>query len=229
MSLCRNFAMTPEEIAGIRPLPPGAAWMSCHFCGSGITDLPQMLPEGSLLILDDSIPPDHPNSRKILDQLTETIGRLRCQALLLDFQRPKNRYIPELAQLLTRALPCPVGISEPYGKATDGPVFLPLLPPHKSLKSWIAPWNGREIWLEVGPAPEAASVTETGTVFTVPTSPLPPCPHRHAGLSCHYGIRLKDEEILFTLYRTAEDLKALTAEAQSLGVTRTVGLFGELF
>ena len=229
MGLCRNFAMTPEEMAAVRPLPAGAAWMSCHFGGSGIQDLPEALPPDSLLILDDSIPPDQPNPRKDLQQLTEAIGRLHCQALLLDFQRPDCAVLPELISLLERGLPCPVGISEPYGKETEGPVFLPLLPPHRSLKSWLRPWQGREIWLEVGPAPESASVTGTGTVFTAPTSPLPPCPHRHESLFCHYGIRLKEEENLFTLYRTAEDLKALTMEAESLGVTRTIGLYGELF
>ena len=229
MALIRNFAMTPQEISCIRPLPPGAAWMSCHFNGTGITDLPENLPQGSLLILDDSIPPDHPEPERILHQLTESIGKLHCEALLLDFQRPGNQEFPELIRLLQKGLSCPVGVSEPYGRDSDGPVFLPLLPPHRSLEDWIQPWEGHEIWLEVGPAPESASVTGKGTSFSSPHTPLPPCPHRHKKLRCHYGIELKEEEILFTLLRTSEDLKALTQDAEALGVTRTVGLYQELF
>ena len=229
MALIRNFAMTPEEMETIRPLPAGSAWMSCHFSDSGLCDLPRTLPEGSLLILDDSVPLHHQDPRKILSQLTETISACHCQALLLDLQRPGNRQVPELAELLQKGLPCPVGISEPYGKATSGPVFLPLLPAHRRLSDWLAPWKGREIWLEVGPAPEAARVTEKGTKFMIAPSPLPVCPHRHESLLCHYGIQLKEKEILFTLLRTSEDLKDLTKEAESLGVTRTVGLYQELF
>ena len=90
MGLIRNFAMTPEEMASVRPLPAGAAWMSCHFAPEGLRDLPETLPEGSLLILDDSIPLTDQDPQKILDQLTTAIGRLRCQALLLDFQKPGN-------------------------------------------------------------------------------------------------------------------------------------------
>ena len=229
MAVIRNFAMSPGEISSIRPLPPGAAWMSCHFSDSGICDIPAALPEGSLLILDDSVPLQNQQPQKILSQLTEAIGRLHCQALLLDLQRPGNPRVPELADLLTRGLPCPVGISEPYGQATEGPVFLPLLPAHRCLSDWVAPWNGREIWLEVGPAPEAARVTAAGTRFEKAPSPLPDCPHRHEKLLCHYGISLGDNEIRFTLYRSSEDLKDLTAAAEALGVTRTVGLYQELF
>ena len=229
MGLIRNFAMTPAEMNAIRPLPAGAAWMSCHFSSTGLCDLPNILPEQSLLILDDSVPYEDQDPSRILDQLTTALGKLHCQALLLDFQRPGNSRVPELAELLQKALPCPVGISEPYSGATEGPVFLSLLPAHRSLKKLLEPWKGREIWLEVGPAPESARVTGKGTEFLPAASPLPPCPHRHEGLFCHYGIKLSEDEILFTLLRTSEDLRALTAEAEGLGVTRTIGLYQELF
>lgn len=229
MGLIRNFAMTPEEMAAIRPLPPGCGWMSCHLSEEGLKDLPHSLPPGSLLILDDRDLPDTIEPDKILDQLTAAISRLSCDALLLDFQRPFEERLLELAVLLQKALPCPVGVSESYEKADNGPVFLPLLPPHRSLSDYVKPWQGREIWLEVGPAPESARVTAKGTEFLKPRSPLPPCPHSHEKLSCHYGMELSDSEILFTLLRTADDLKHMTAEAETLGITRTIGLYQELF
>ena len=229
MSLTRNFAMTPEEMQRIRPLPDGACWMSCHFSPHGLTDLPREIPQNSLLILDDREPYQGVSPGKILDQLTEVIGKFHCQALLLDLQRPGNTRIPELTDLLQQGLPCPVGISSLYGRDTEGPVFLPLLPAHRQLSKRLTPWKGREIWLEVGPAAESARVTETGTTFLPAASPLPSCPHRHEKLLCHYGIEIREKEILFTLLRTAEDLKDLTQEAEELGVTRTIGLYQELF
>ena len=229
MGLIRNFAMTPEEMAAIRPLPPGCGWMSCHLSEDGLRELPDSLPPGSLLILDDRQVPRDIEPEKILDQMTGAISRLSCDALLLDFQRPFEERLLELADLLQKALPCPVGVSEAYQQAESGPVFLSLLPPHRSLSEYVAPWQGREIWLEVGPAPECARVTARGTEFLKPRSPLPPCPHSHEGLSCHYGMELSDSEILFTLLRTCEDLKALTRQAETLGITRTIGLYQELF
>lgn len=229
MAITRNFAMSPEEFKAVMPLPRGCAWMSCHFSEDGLRDLPESLPEGSMLILDDSIPPKEICPEKILSQLTEAVSRLSCEAVLLDFQKPGCPGLIHLTDLLQKGLSCPVGVSLLYGKETDGPVFLPLLPAHKALKDWLAPWHGREMWLEVGPAPELATVTGKGTHFSVPSPPLASCPHRHEALNCHYGIRLKDSEILFTLCRTCDDLKHLTEEAESLGVTRTIGLYQELF
>ena len=122
-----------------------------------------------------------------------------------------------------------MGISEPYSAAAEGPVFLPILPPHKSLEAYLKPWEGREIWLEVGPGAETARVTGKGTSFGPAFSPLPDCPHRHESLFCHYGIRLSDNEIFFTLFRSCEDLRQFTERAGELGVTRTIGLYQELF
>ena len=229
MAITRNFAMSPEEFKTVTSPPRGCAWMSCHFSEDGIRDLPEKLPEGSMLILDDSIPPDNINAPGILSQLTEAVSRLSCESVLLDFQKSGSTELAQLAQLLQKGLSCPVGVSLLYGKETEGPVFLPLLPPHKALKDWLAPWKGREIWLEVGPAPELATVTGKGTHFSIPSPPLPSCPHRHEALNCHYGIQLKESEILFTLCRTCDDLKHLTEEAETLGVTRTIGLDQELF
>ena len=229
MALVRNFAMSPEEIASVSPLPPGPGWMSCHLGDGGLRDLPRQLPRGALLILDDSQVPENPDQTQILKQLQSLISALSPDALLLDFQRPGIRVLAELAEFLQKNLSCPVGISEAYGKAAGGPVFLSLIPCHRTVKQAVKPWEGRELWLEMGPAPETACITGTGTVFTPFTGALPPCPHCSPALHCHYGITVSRQEAVFTLVRSPGDLKELTLEAEHLGVTRTVGLYQELF
>ena len=230
MAIQGDLAMTPAEMEAVSPLPSGAAWMSCHFTqeGTGLTDLPQALPENALLILDDSIPPAGQDPQQILEILKNAIDSLHCGALLLDFQRKDCGETADLAHVLSRGLNCPVGVSQGYAVHTNGPVFLPLLPPHRSLSAYLRPWNGREIWLEVGPGAETVAVTEEGSKVLPAPEVLPACPFSHEGLHCHYSIQPQDRQILFHLSRTREDLSALIQEAESLGVTRTVGLYQEL-
>ena len=230
MAIQGDLAMTPAEMESVSPLPMGAAWMSCHFSaeGTGLTDLPRSLPENALLILDDSIPPTGQEPQKILEILKDAVDRLHCGAVLLDFQKTNRTETADLAHALAQGLSCPVGVSQGYAINTDGPVFLPLLPPHKSLRTYLRPWNGREVWLEVGPGAETVVVTEDGAkVLPVPAA-VPSYPFSHKGLHCHYGIQPQDRQILFNLSRTQEDLSALIREAESLGVTRTIGLYQEL-
>lgn len=229
MGIIRNLAMAPEEMSGLRPLPSGAAWMSCHFSGEGLGDLPPELPPGTLLILDDSVPMEGQNPETILNLLSRYVREKNCQALLLDFQRKDSRQEAELAQLLQKELPCPVGISEPYAdKAREGPVFLPLLPPHRKLSDYLRPWKDREVWLEIGPSPETACVTSKGTDFSGWEDTSQDCPLSCEALSCHYGCEIKEDRILFHLRRDAGDLQALLKSAEALGVTRAIGLYQEL-
>ena len=230
MAIVHNLAMTPQEIQTVKFTPEGAAWMSCHFDpdGKGLMDLPPQLPRHAMLILDDSTPMISQDSSQILSELKEALERIHFEALLLDFQQKGSSQEGDLAKLLSQELSCPVGVSEGYAQQTEGPVFLPLLPPHRPLVPYLLPWKGRELWLEIGPGCEQALVTETGTTFTSCSAPLPPCPQLHKGLCCHYGIQPEDRQIRFTLVRTPDDLRALRKEAETLGVTRTVGLYQEL-
>ena len=47
-------------------------------------------------------------------------------------------------------------------------------------------------------------------------------------LHCHYATEVTENALLFRLYRTEADLNALLAEAETLGVTCSVGLYQEL-
>lgn len=225
------LAMTAAEIHCCGSLPPKIGWMACHFSpeAPGLTDLPTTLPPDSLLILDDSTPFSGHSESIILTQLREYVEKLNCQAVLLDFQRP---YCPEslaLAKHLSGALPCPVAVSEAYAKDLACPVFLSPLPHHIALKDHLAPWQGRQLWLELALDGEIITVTESGATI----APLPPgrtftAAHKDQALHCHYRAELSETEAKFTLWRTRDDLDDLLIETNALGINHAVGLFQEL-
>ena len=228
MVLPLYLAQTPLEMAGN---PPAArpAWMACHFSpgGQGLSNLPDTLPEGTMLILDDSTPMDGHNPRRILTQLSAVISRLGCESLLLDFQRPELPGQQELAALLSSALPCPVAVSEDYARELSSPVFLPPVPPDRLLSDHIAPWKGREIWLEAALDGITLCLSESGCS----TGPLLDFPREglaDAHLHCHYTVETEDNSVSFRLWRTRSDLDQLLSAAETQGIAKAIGLWQEL-
>ena len=231
MAIQTFLAMTGAEI-GISPLlPPKIAWMACQFSpyGTGLSNLPRQLPPGSLLILDDMTPIRGHDPALIRDQLAELTAVLKCSGILLDFQHPDCAETAALAKYLTEALPCPVAVSEPYAAELDCPVFLPPVPPDVSLANHIAPWSGRELWLEIALDGLILSLNQTGAS----TAPLLPGTLLSEGypehnLHCHYHAEQTDQEAHFTLWRTTEDLEGLLEDAEKAGIHTAVGLYQEL-
>ena len=231
MAIRLYLAMTAAEIRENTGLPPKIAWMACHFSPycTGLSNLPRILAAGSVLMLDDVTPIFHHDPEQIAAQLRERTGALDCGGVLLDLQRPGYPETAELAKYLAEALPCPVAVSEPYARGLSCPVFLPPVPHHVSPEAYFAPWQGREIWLEAALDAEEITLTPQGAAF----APLPPgaaVPEGFAEerLHCHYAVAVEADAARFTLWRTAEDLNALLAEAERHGVTTAVGLYQEL-
>ena len=85
MVLPLNLAMTPSEIEKASDLPPRIAWMSCHFCPftEGITGIPESLPEGAMLIVDDRQSCAAHSPDLVVQQLRNAVARLRCESILL--------------------------------------------------------------------------------------------------------------------------------------------------
>lgn len=225
MVLPLYLALTPWEMAGNSISQP-AAYMSCHFSpgGPGLSNLPDSLPPGSMLILDDSTPMQSHDPDTIVRQLASQADRWQCGCVLLDFQRPGNEAQQKLAEEMIRSLPCPVGVSHYYAEHLSCPVFLPPLPPDKPLSAYLAPWQGREIWLEAALNGLTLTLTETGCT----ASPLPDFPEQgqeNSALHCHYSI---EAPATFRMWRTREDLDGLLAEAEKMGVAKAVGLWQEL-
>ncbi len=221
------LAMTAAEIAANSSLPARLAWMACHFSpyGTGLSNLPKALPEGSMLMVNDRTPVGDHSPEAIACQLQDVIQNFGCSRILLDFQRPGEARTREITEMILRELPCPVAVSECYAEGLPCPVFLPPLPLWKTINEYIEPWAGREIWLEAALDAARITVTEKGTAFLPCPAQEAPFSHLDAELCCHYGIALTDSAAVFTLQRTEEDLQQLMEKEQ---VSCFVGLYQEL-
>jgi len=230
MVLPLYLAMTAGEIGTSTGFPENLAYMACHFSpyGTGLSNLPLFLPEGSMLILNDRIPWDAHDASAVAKQLLDTVINKKCSAVLLDFQRPDVDALPQLITEILKILPCPVGVSHLYARHVSCPVFLPPVPLDIPVKDFIAPWQDREIWLEAALDGLTIALTASGSYSTPLPYPSLKSGYLDKGLHCHYTAEAAADQAVFTLYRTEEDLSALLEEASSLGITRAVGLWQEL-
>lgn len=230
MVLPLYLAMNASEMS-YSPAPDRCAWMACHFSsyGNGITNIPESLPAGSILILNDRMPCQGHSAGLAAAQLKEAVEQLECESVLLDFQRSGNLETEAVVQALLETLPCPVAVSESYAAALSCPVFIGPNPLHIPLETHLAPWKDRDIWLEAALCQETAAVTKNGAEF-VPQFP----PEGLDGgyfdetLCCNYITKICENTIEFTLFDTPESLEKKLALARSLGVKRAVGLYQEL-
>ena len=231
MAIQQYLAMTASEITAASVLPPQIAWMACHFSpyGTGLSNCPNRLPPGSLLILNDRTPIHLHDPLRIACQLNDLARRLSCAGILLDFQRPGCEETARLSTFLSDTLPFPVAVSSLYARCTASPVFLPSLPCHISLEKFIAPWRGREIWLELALDCQELLLTPQGCqVHSIPRQEVSDSFHADERLHCRYHSQVTPSEAKFTLLRTRENLAGLVSHAEKLGVTTTVGLYQEL-
>lgn len=226
MALPLYLAMTKEEMAVCDPLPEQGVYMACHFSpyGTGLENLPDMLPEGWLLMVNDRIPVWDHEPERIADQLLS----FQPDGLLLDFQRPGCSRTAAIVQKILEALPCPIAVSEVYARELSCPVFLSPPPLHQLLSEHIAPWEGREVWLDFAMDAEAITVNAKGTQYSsLPRQKAEKACHREEKLHCHYETEVFPDRAVFTLVRTKEDITDLLAEAEKSGITRAVGLYQE--
>lgn len=228
MAIARYLAMTADEFAADTAGSGPIAWMACHFSpySTSLSNLPQTLPDNSLLILNDSTPPEHQNPKIIAKILDNTVKDHNCSGILLDFQRadrPATKKI--VGEILHIGLP--VCVSECYAKELDCPIFLPPLPLRMLLTDYISPWHGRDIWLDVALSSEQVTITGSGCGSSF-INTVTEYPHTDEALHCRYAINVNSESAQFILHRTKEDLEDLITEADGLGIKAAVGLYQEL-
>lgn len=225
MVIPHYLAVTRAEIAG-GALPAPLGYLGCHFSEAGLLGLPETLPPNSLLILDDRIPMTNQDPALILSQLQMALDALDCIGLLLDFQRPENGPQKDLARLLSKTLPIPVA-APPFYASPECRLFLPPVPPDRSVEEALSPWSGRKIWLDTTPGAITLTLTGAGCA----TAPLPhsPAPGRFTDprLCCRYSIEENPEGFRFTLFRDEACLRDLLAQAAECGVELAVGLWQE--
>lgn len=231
MVTSRYLAVTAAELPGVSPENEKIAYMACHFSpyATGLSNMPSVLPKGSMLILNDRIPICGHDPHRIADQLAQAMDALPCDSLLLDFQCPGNDETVQLCELLCKQLPCPLGISHHYAGDLDCPVFLPPPSPDIPLSEHLKPWKGRKIWLEAA----LDAVQLTVRVAGCHRSPLPyELPDGDTfieeSLHCRYRCEVTSDEIRFSLYRTTDQLDALLEEAGTLGIEKAIGLYQQL-
>lgn len=225
------LAMTAGEVLAAEALPQRLAWMACHFSayGTGLSNLPKSLPEGSMLMLNDRTPVCGHDPQLVAKMLCDTAERFRCDSILLDFQRQDCPEADNIIEAVLKQASRPVGVTTGYAKDFDCPVLLPPVAPHVPLSEPLAPWKGREIWLELAAEGTQITVTTEGSQYTpLPFCEPPETAHKEEALHCHYEITVEEDRILFQLGRTEEDLTSLLKEAKEYSVTRAVGLWQEL-
>ena len=229
MALPLYLAMTAWEF-DTDPLPALPAYMACHFSlyGRGIQDLPQSLPEGCLLILDDRIPAWRQDPKQVAEELHSAVAEHGCSGLLLDFQRPGDQLIRDIIRNITDTLPCPVAVTEAYAEDAGCAVLVGSPLPNQPLSSKTARWNGRELWLEAAPETIRYTVTREESKGEYICQEEGNYPHRDLRLCCRYRIELKPDMAVFTIQRSREDLQKLMEQAEKLGFTRAVGLYQQL-
>lgn len=229
MVLPLYLAMTAAEIQNSSALSEKIAWMACHFSpyGKGISNVPVSLPTGSMLILNDRIPPQGHDPQIVAQQFAEAAAQVGAQRLLLDFQRPGIPLLQEVVAAVAEKAACPVAVTPLYAEALPCPVFwLPKL--HKPLAEQLQAWQGREVWLEAALECWEVTVTEEGSRFVEIPMQEGTFPHVDEKLHCIYRTEVGADFVRFTLLRDAAQLQALLEEAQTLGVACAVGLYQQL-
>ncbi len=223
------LAMTAGEIPA-DPLHP-IAYMACHFSAwsKGLSNLPETLPPGSLILLDDSMGLQGHDPALITRQLQDLIGQFQPEALLIDFQRAPTEEAFRLLDVCIPQLPCPVAVPAPYAGNYDCPVFLSSAPFDRSIEDYLAPWLARGIYLELALDGVTVTVDSNGSS----TQPLPPgvateLPLQDDLMHCHYDVETNGEQAVFTISRTRQDAAALLQKATALGILGAVGLYQEL-
>lgn len=219
------LTMTAAEFSASEEKPAHLAWMACHFSpyGAGLSNIPKTLPSGSLLILNDRIEPTAHDANLVAAQMREVAQMLQCGGILLDFQRPGSALTQQIAAQIAQALPCPVAVSHHYAAQLNCAVFLPPPPLRRKVAEHFAPWEGREVWLEVYDQWETVTVTEDAALInTEVPAILPELSHYDEGLCCSYAVEALEDRAIFTLHRGIEELQTLPC-----CVTKFVGLWQE--
>lgn len=227
MSVTEFFAVTKEELPKAMDSNLSLAYFSCWFSLEGaLENLPQRLPKGSLLMLDDRNPPPGGKLQNITQTLSWLIQKFACRGLILDFQRPGLPENHAIARAL-QALPCPVAVTPPYAPE-NCPVFVPPIAPYETPAEWLKAYQGREIWLELALDSACLQLTRDGCQL-LPQSGYAQAPFYSEELHSHYGIRIKSGKAQFNFQRTKKCLPPLLEQGKALGVTLAVGLYREFW
>ena len=224
MALPVYLALTGAEFRLLPRKPAHLAWMGVSFAENGtLGGFPEVFPPGGILTVNDAAPLPEKCPPEATIALQQWVERFRPSAVLMDMQR--SGAAPEVLKALSEGLPCPVAVSAPYAHVLSGPVLLPPVPLYRDPEKFLAPWAGREIWLEISPLGQMVRLTKTGREIRF--APVAPAQAEFPGPCSRYSIRKGSDSIEFRFWRTKEDTVALFSAAESHGVTKLFGLYSE--
>lgn len=229
MPLRFYLAMTEAEIRNAPILPKHLAYMACHFSpyGTGLVNIPEKLPPGSILIVNDRVPVTHHNPGIIANQLSAAVRKLKAYGVLMDLQVSGNQQTAKIVEKVIHTLPCPVAVSEPYANDLSCPIFgAPAI--YQPIADYIRGKKGRPLWLET--FEEAAILTVTPSDCKSEQCTV----HTNGNfydetLQCRYTFNVEKGCVRFTLSRRVEESKAYLQTAQSLGIEVAIGLYQEFY
>lgn len=223
------LAVTGAELALASQNHKPLAWMGCHLSagGSGISGVPVSLPPDSILVLTDQMPPQGHDPQQVAQELVDAAHQLNCSRILLDFQRPKSDAGNQIVDHILSLADCPVGVSEDYGEHFCCPVFLRPPPLWTALDDHIAPWKGREIWLEAAQEDALVRVTQAGSSYEA-WDDGGDYPFRDEQLQIAYKLETAPDCLYVFLHRGPKELQALLEKAKQLGISTAIGLYQHL-
>jgi hypothetical protein len=217
--------MTEAEIRSASVLPRNLAYMACHFSpyGTGLVNIPERLPPGSLLIVNDRVPVMEHDPQKVTKQLSDAVNRLRAFGVLMDLQIPDNPRTAQIVKCVTSALTCPVGVSEAYADKLTCPIF-GAPPIYRALADYK---KSRPLWLDA--FQETALLTVTSTGCTVSQGEvLSDESFFDETLQCKYQYTIQKNSALFCLSRQVEQMQGYLRHAEANGIEVAVGLYQQL-
>lgn len=232
MSIPLFLAFTAEEFSQKVPFPAKTAWMSVHFSpnGSGLTNLPPQLPQGSLILLDDHIQWANHSIERVCQELVTVLQRTESIGLLLDFEREPTAETLLLTKALGRCCKeLGVALSAPpkYLLEDDTTLFLSPFP------CSIAPENidpQRKVWLDISPVCHSIRISKDCTIGS-------PAPYTRAGipnsqevywdedLLCNYYSEADGDDIRITLFRDATSAAKLLNRLNPAKIQLAIGLW----
>ena len=229
MDLSIYLAATLAELQRMASYQGSLAYMACHFSSSsrGISGLPSWLPSGSMLMLTDEFPIQDHDPNRVAKELLQGAENLSCSHILLDFQRPYNPQVTEVASAILKSAAIPVGISQQYAHNFQCPVLVCPSPLWTPLLDHLAPWKGREIWLEAVMDDGIVTITQNRSSYE-PSSHHSHTPFYSHELCASYAGVMDEESLRFFLHRGKDELDNLLEEAAKLGVTTAIGLYQQL-
>lgn len=219
------LAMTARERSLCPVLPEGIAHMACHFSPyeAGLEGIPNDLPSGSMIILNDRIPFRDHDCGMIAWQLAS----IPCDSLLLDLRRTDPDTVNKLVNKILSAVSFPIALPERYAAGWDCPVFLDSVDADTDPFSRAEAWKGRELWLDLSPGFIAYRINNQGAERIPGGFPGKETVHKCDVLHCRYQIALTNDCAAFTLWRDCEDALEILRQGKEHGITRGVGLWQE--